>query len=259
MRVHKTTSLSLVTVLAVTAAALTVSFPTAGASTMACGNACTSPSVDSLGTSKVLAASGSSAGSSVVMAAASTTNSEEDWTPELQQQTVAQAAADGVVSSRLAFNYGIDQLLEFQYAPNGKPSDLCLADTSSDAPVNDFTPPVNVPTQSVAIEPCGMTAASLWILDENTETIESNGYTDLINAGYAAEYTYLAPSTEDSSSFTSPFAEPEVLTVNSSGNVVLAPLSELGTVVSSSQLWTSWSSPTNAAVLRAKIAKAHFS
>ncbi len=45
-----------------------------------------------------------------------------------------------------------------------------------------------------------------------------------------------------------------MLTVNGSGKVVLAPLSEIGGVVSATQMWANWASPAQPA-LRAKVAK----
>jgi hypothetical protein len=222
--------------------ATSLSARSAGASTAACGSSCTSPYNQSLGTGEVLAVSGTS----VVLSAASTTNSAEDWTPE-GEGDVANAVAADVVSPRLDMLYSTDQLVEFQYVPDGVPSDECLANTAT------WTGSVYLPTLTVVLAQCGITAQSLWILDASNE---ANGYVDLINAGYAtdtATYPSLG-SGEDSAGFIIPFAEPVVLTVNSSGKVVLAPLSELGGVVSSSQMWADWSSPAQAA-LRAKVAK----
>jgi hypothetical protein len=77
----------------------------------------------------------------------------------------------------------------------------------------------------------------------------------LVNAGYATQNNYSgAVSGNLGDMQTSPFAEPFVLTVNSSGKVVLAALSELGTVVSPTQLWANWSSPAQSQ-LRAQVAK----
>jgi hypothetical protein len=227
---------------------------TAQASTAACGSACTSPTNELAGTGEALAVSGSS----VVMAAASTTNAAEDWTPEVEEQDVSAAAEAGVVSQKLDLNYSNDALVEFQYAPDGVPSDQCVGDTSA----LNSSQTYNNPTLSVALEQCGVTAATLWILDENT-LASGNGYVDLINAGYEAGYTYLAPYTGDSTlagpdPVASPFAEPAVLTV-SSGKVVLAPLSELGGVVSAAQMWENLSPQVESAVrqsvLRAKASK----
>jgi hypothetical protein len=226
---------------AVPASLLSAGAP-AGASTAACGSACTSPSVESLGTGEVLAVSGTS----VVMAAASTTSSAEDWTPQ-QEGDVANAVAAGVVSAKLNMLYSTDLLVEFEYAPAGVPSDECLANTASGPPQTSFY----APTLTVVLAQCGITAQSLWILDASNE---DNGYVDLINAGYESGYSYLDTNADTSGNFTSPFAEPEVLTVNSSGKVVLAPLSEIGGVVSPTQMWASWSSPAQSE-LRAKVAR----
>jgi hypothetical protein len=226
---------ALIVAAAVPAGLLSARF--AGASTAACGSSCTSPSVQSLGTGEVLAVSGSS----VVMSAASTTNSAEDWTPE-QEGDVANAVSAGVMSAKLNMLYSTDQLVEFQYVPDGVPSDECLSNTAA----QPYGYSYYSPTLTVVLAQCGITAQSLWILDADNET---NGYVDLINAGYATLTTYVIPSgyapssSDEGSNFTSPFAESAVLTVNSSGKVVLAPLSEIGGVVSASQMWANWSSP----------------
>jgi hypothetical protein len=218
----------------------------AGASTTACGVSCTSPYNQSLGTGQELTVSGSS----VVMSAASTTNSAQDWTVE-QDGDVSNAVSAGVLPAKLNMLYSTDPVVEYQYAPDGVPSDKCLSNTSTD-PGNDS--PYNVPTLTVVLAQCGLTAQSLWILDASNET---SGYVDLINSGYAATYSYEASNSGTADDLTSPFAEPAVLTVNSSGSVVLAPLSELGGVVSTTQMWASYLA-TDDSSLQAKVdAKGH--
>ncbi len=239
----KKTGVYLATAAVIVAAVVPAGLISAGASTTACGSSCTSPSVESLGTGEVLAVSGTS----VVMSAASTTNSAEDFTVEAEG-TVTAAVDAGVVSSKLMLNYSDSDLVEFQYAPDGVPSDECIADTSEN------TIPTNTPTLTVALQQCGITAASLWIVDQGNAL---SSYDDLINAGYEATYSYLAPDSNTDaapSALTSPFAEPYVLTVNSSDKVVLAPLSELGGVISTSQAWTAYTAPDQSA-LRAAIKK----
>jgi hypothetical protein len=234
-----------------------VSTRSAGASTAACGSACTSPSVQSLGTSEVLTVSGSS----VVMSAASTSNTGQDWTVE-SEGGVPGAVTAGVVSAKLLMNYGNGELVEFQYAPAGVPSDECLANTAAiPYSITDQTDYWYIPTLTVVLAQCGITAQSLWIIDTNNET--SGGYVDLINAGWESEYAYGDDTLETSDTLTSPFAEPAVLTVttstsssgSSTSKVVLAPLSEIGGMVSSSQMWTAYTAPDQSA-LRAQIAKA---
>jgi hypothetical protein len=224
----------------------------AGASTSVCGSMCTSPSAESLGAGDVLTAEGSSAGSSVELSTA-TTSKTTDWTIE-DEEGVPNAVSYGVVSNKLEMLYGDSDLIEIQYAPDGIPSDECMANTSSQLNVGFSNPStVYVPTQSVALEPCGTTAQSLWIIDQNCAL---DTYCDLINAGYETEYTYLAPTSDvvGSSSLTSPFAEPEVLTASSSGALSLAPLAAIGGNVPASQAWTAYTTPDQSA-LRAAIKK----
>jgi hypothetical protein len=228
---------------------------TAGASTTACGESCSSPSVESLGTGQVLTVSGTS----VEMATASSSNSGQDWTPE-EEGDVANAVSAGVLSAKLNMLYSTDTLVEFQYAPDGVPSDDCLAtgtksvtfdvSTTSTTGANSTTAyTVNVPTDSVILTACGLSAQSLWILDGNNET---DGYVDLISAGYATQTTFADAAQPGNFGYESYFAEPAVLTVSSSGNVELAPLSEIGGVVSAGQMWADWSAPAQAA-LRARV------
>jgi hypothetical protein len=223
----------------------------AGASTSVCGDECTSPSVESLGTGDVLTAEGSSAGSSVKLST-STTSETTDWTIE-DEYGVPNAVTAGVVSSKLEMLYADSYLIEIQYAPDGDPTNECLANTASSNTVNDAGPDIYWPTTQVAIEPCGLTAQSLWIIDQNCAP---DTYCDLINAGYEAQISYLSPTstTITSPSLTSPFAEPYVLTASSSGALSLAPLAAIGGNVPASQAWTAYTSPDQAA-LRASIRK----
>jgi hypothetical protein len=244
MRMSKTAIVSLAIGAVMVAAFVPASLPPAGASTTACGSRCTSPSNELLGTGQVLAVANLKNGT-VDMAAASSSNSAEDWSP-LQEGSVTLAAQAGVVSARLDMNYSGDTLMEYQYAPNGTPSDDCLADGYQ------LASPDNLPTTSVTLATCGTTAATLWILDGNG----TNGYIDLINAGYEAAYEYLAPDSVPGAitptpAYASPFAEPAVLTASNSGDLTLAPLSEIGGVVSPSQDWANWSAPGQAQLRQA--------
>jgi hypothetical protein len=230
--------LAMATALAVPVSLLSADGP-AGASTTACGSFCTSPSVQSVGTGQVLTVSGTN----VTMATAGTTNSGQDWSPE-QDGDVANAVSAGVLPPKLNLLYSTDQLVEFQSAPNGVPSDQCLADSFTGSTPLGAALPVNTPTLTVTMAQCGITAATLWIVDANNE---ANGYVDLINAGYEASYSYLGSTGTNASNLTGPFADPAVLTVNSSGKVVLAILSQLGPTVSPTQMWSAWSAPAQAA------------
>jgi hypothetical protein len=261
MRVSKKVGVPLAVVVMV-AAAVCVSLVSAGvparASTTACGPACASPSVESLGTGEVLTAEGSDEGSGVKLAAASTSDTTQDWTI-MSENTVGNAVSAGVLSSKLAMLQNPSTLIEIEYVPGGDPSGLCLADTASAlAAAGGGSSYYETPTTSVALEPCGTTAQSLWIIDINCEL---DTYCDLINAGYETWYNYGAPADPDQDeadgdNLTTPFAEPMVLTASSSGALSLAMLAELGNVVPpADQAWTDYTAPDQSA-LRAALRNA---
>jgi hypothetical protein len=222
----------------------------APASTAACGPSCSSPWNELLGSGEVLAASGSSG---VDMAAASTTSTAEDFTETVELENVQEAAQQGLISAKWELNYSADDLVEFQYAPGGTPKDECIGDLDAGNSPDDT---YYFPTTSVGLVQCGFTTASLWILDNDGS---GNEPCDLINVGYEASYTFMAPynNVEGAESVTSPFAEPYVLTASSGGALDLAPLSELNGNVSTSQEWNGMSPVVQAALkqsaaLRAK-------
>ena len=241
----------------------------AGASTAACGSACTSLSVESEGTSMDLTVTGSaSSGYSVGLAAASDTNTGQDFSP-VAENTVGNDSFYGFVPNKWNVLYSSGYLLEYQFAPGGIASGYCLADGVTQETVV-LTPPdqtdesgiAYVPNTSVTMAPCGISLQTVWMIDPNTQALVGNGYTDLINMGYAVEPKYddtAAASTgalmsPPTSSLVSPFAEPEVLAY-SGGKLVLQQLSEVGSTVSTSQMWTGLTA-SGQPELRAALAKA---
>ncbi len=222
-------------------AVVPVTFQPAGASTTACGSSCTSPVNQSAGTGEALTVSGKTAsGSSVVLATASTTNSAQDWTPE-QEGTVgnAETLAPGVVPSALNMLYSGDTMVEFQYAPDGVPSDLCMGAVA----LYDGTQT----NAAVQLTQCGVSAETLWIIDQND--VSSDGYTDLISAYGLVSCTYSDDVT--SCKETNAFAEPAVLMVSGS-SLETAPLSEIGGDVSATQMWADFLSPAQSSSALAK-------
>jgi hypothetical protein len=79
---------------------------------------------------------------------------------------------------------------------------------------------------------CGTTTATLWAADWNNG--QDGAPTDLINPGYEAQYTFLAPTGSDFGQLASQYSEPAVLTY-SSGSGALAPLAEIGGNVPATQ------------------------
>jgi hypothetical protein len=229
LKLSKPAMVSVAVAAAIAAALVPISRQTAGASTSACGTPCTSPYNMSDGTGEALTVSGTS----VDMATASTTNTAQDWTVEYEQ-TVSTLVSDGLVSNRFMINYSNSPVYQFEYAPGGTPKNLCLADVASDAPVNDYGPPYYMPTLQVTLSQCGTTTATLWAADWNNG--QDGAPTDLINLGYEAQTTFLAPTSSNFGQLTSQYSEPAVLTV-SGNSVALAPLAEIGGVVPATQQW----------------------
>jgi hypothetical protein len=227
VRISRVAVVSVAAATAIAAAVIPVGLQRAGASTSACGSSCTSPYNDQDGTGNVLTVSGTN----VEMAAASSTSTAQDWTPEFIGD-VYQAVEAGLIPSRLNLLYSDASMYEFQYAPGGSPSGECLGNTSTDPGMDS---PYNVPTTSVVLVTCGVTAATLWAVDDQNYG-NVPGYDDLISVGYEEAYTYLAQNSGTADNLTSPFAEPEVLTYSSKG-VGLAQLSEIGGIPSAGQLW----------------------
>jgi hypothetical protein len=235
VKVSKKAAVYCAVVAATTAALVPLSLQSAGAATTACGSACVSPYNELEGTGEALAVSGNN----VVLAAASTTSSAEDWTAVVEGEVSAAVGAD-VVNSKLAYNYGSDSMIELQYAPNGVPSDQCMATPSNMMNIATTTP-------TLILAQCGINATTLWIQDQ---TNASGGYDDLINANGLITCTNVPTGTEpETCTVTNAYAEGAALTANGS-KVEIAALSEVGTVVSQSQMWADFLSPSQSSALK---------
>jgi hypothetical protein len=173
------------------------------------------------------------------MSAASSSSSGQDWTVEAEGGVTAGVSA-GILSSKLMLNYQNSNLVEFQYAPNGVPSDKCLAENLPS------TSELLTTTVPVGLLQCGVSTATLWIVDEGNALSQ---YDDLISANGIGS---CVTSTVTVCSLANAFAEPGALTVSSSGAVSVAPLSEIGGVISQGQAWTAYTAPDQGA-LRAAI------
>ena len=242
------------------AAAVPVGLSPAGASTTACGSPCTSLSVQSQGTSEYLTVGGSSSsGYTLSLAAASTTNTAQDFTP-ISESTVGTAISYGILPERWNLIYSGGYLMEYEYAPGGIPSGQCLADGANadtiEGPLEDgeiLNSTDYEPNTSLTLSTCGVSPQTLWILDTNNE-FDVPGYIDMISAGYTdcPDYNvWYPPQSGVSSNCVTPFSVPEVLTYNSKGQVVLAQLSEIGSNVSSSQMWTGTTALSQTALRKA--------
>jgi hypothetical protein len=257
--------------------------PAVLAATTACGASCTSPVNLGLGTGETptititgsgcpavtaagleSAAGNSSCAISVAMAAASAANAGQDWVA-MEEGTVDKFIADQALSQRLDIQYGSDEVVEFEAAPGGVASNLCLAIVSGAATVRQcggatsvqtdtqtgsqtdnssgsssgsdstnnsvgggivfgstsFSSGSSSSTDNATSSGTGTTTTSTssgtaWILDAGNT---SNGYLDVISGSDQA------------------YSDPLVLTAASGGALGLSSLSEIGGIVTTTQMW----------------------
>ena len=106
-------------------------------------------------------------GQPIILWATSNHDPGEDFTIS-NQGTVADFFKAGLVSSALNLHYSKFRAFEFEYAPDGVGSNLCVGVGSTAA---TGTP--------VALEPCGQSAKTIWVVD-SFDTIKGH-FVPLIN------------------------------------------------------------------------------
>jgi hypothetical protein len=133
----------------------------ADASTGPCGKACLSVFSQEFGSGFVLDVlrQGEKAGQPIILFRTSNSDPAEDFTI-LDQGTVADYYASGLVSEALNNTYAADEGYEVEYSPYGVDSGLCIGVGST---AGDGTP--------VALEPCGSSSKTVWVVDST----DSNG------------------------------------------------------------------------------------
>ena len=147
--------------------------PIAGAASAACGHSCSSLYNQKFGTADVSAVSGGTAApNQAVVLAAAAPSTTEDWTVALQG-TVNDFVSAGLISATLGAHYGTDGAFEFQYTPGDSSTGLCLGIASGPAQGTKVT-----------LQPCGVTARTLWI---NDAADASGGYAPYVS-GNGTQY-----------------------------------------------------------------------
>lgn len=153
----------------------------ASAATPSCGNTCVNLFARLYGPRFVpdVVGQGENVGQPIILAPASSSNPGEDFQVSFQGLVIDFIAA-GLVSPGLSA-YNDKPAFEFEYTPNGAPSGLCMGVGA--VPTN------NTP---VALEPCGVTAKTVWIWNSD-QAITSGAYASLISA--ATETSFSNPYT----------------------------------------------------------------
>lgn len=202
MRLMPTRALAAAAALTAAVVGIALTMSPASAATAQCGSECTSLYPLSYGTSDVLALenpSGTSAstGQAVTIAAASSTNQGEDWLLT-DQGTVADFYEAGLMSAEMNLHWSNDQVYEIDYVPYGDFTGLCFGTTASNG------------SGAVSLQPCGETAATLWVAD----TADASGRAVPLINGNNNNFAY--PYSLTASSPGAQLTSSELLTVNDS-------------------------------------------
>ena len=159
-------------------------------------------------------------GQPIILFRTSNNDAAEDFTIS-DQGTVADFHAAGLVSSALNLHYSTNEAFEFEYAPFGANTGLCVG-TASTA----------VSGTKVSLQPCGVSSKTVWIVDtlDSPFTIS----VPLIN-GSDTNFSHPFVLTYPSSGYPTDMPRPQLFTANLTGESNGAgPI--LGTV-DSNQLW----------------------
>jgi hypothetical protein len=196
-----------VTVLALVGGTVVTVMPGAQAASAACGGSCSSLYSQSFGASQVLAYDSSY--DMVDFAQASNAAPSEDFIAQ-DEGTVSAFAGAGLLSQKLTLHYATDQVMEFQYAPNGVVSGECIAANSG------------IFGNAIALAKCGQANTTLWIVD--TYDAPNSSFTPLIS-GTATSYS----NPQVLTSYPGDQGDPPI--------VGLSALSDSAGVISSSQMF----------------------
>jgi hypothetical protein len=132
--------------------AVTAAAPTASAATTQCGSGCFTFASGEYGETYVSAIqSRMPEQGSVVTLAGSGAYSGEDFV-SLDEGTTTEFWKDGIVSITLAKNWPGYQLYEYEFAPYGQPTNLCIGTAA--AAVNGA---------ELSLQPCGVNDQTLWL------------------------------------------------------------------------------------------------
>ena len=170
-------------------------------------------------------------GQPIILYRTSDTDPAEDFTVSFQG-TVADFFAAGLVSAAVDLHYGAgavgfpnDPAFEFEYAPYGVDSGLCVGVFST-----------AVQGSKVSLEPCGVTSKTVWIADslDSRATVRA-GYVPLIN-GSDTNFSHPFVLSYPSNGYPTDKPRPQLTTTNLTGFSGSFGIPVLGTV-DDNQLW----------------------
>jgi hypothetical protein len=205
---------------------------TASAATPSCGHDCIDIFSRAFGTHHTpnyvldVLRQGAHVGQPIILYRTSNTDPAEDFVPSLQGSTSDFYAA-GLVSSAVALHYGCtsaptvqganihcstlnpgvdDPAIEVEYSPYGVDSGLCVGVAAT-----------AVRGEGVTLQPCGVSAKTVWIVDVNDSPATLNlGYVPLIN-GSDTNFSHPFVLTYPANGFPTDKPRPQLLVSNLTG------------------------------------------
>jgi hypothetical protein len=155
----------------------------ASAATPSCGRNCIDIFSRAFGTHRTpgfvmdVLRQGAKVGQPIILFRTSNTDPAEDFVPSIQG-TTSDFFAAGLVSAAVNLHYGggavgfpDDPAIELEYAPFGVDSGLCTGVAAT-----------ATAKEGVTLQPCGVSAKTVWILDINDSPVTlRGGYVPLIN------------------------------------------------------------------------------
>jgi hypothetical protein len=178
------------------------------------------------------------AGDPIIMYWQSNNNQSEDFVAA-RQGTVAQLNQANLLSNAVTLHYGADYAYEYEYAPYGVDTGLCIG-----------TAAAAVAGSKVSLQSCGASASTVWIVDSFDGRYSSGWYggwyggwwggsdQPLIN-GSDTNFSQPIVLTYPADSYPTNQPRPQLYTTNLSGSTVASNGSRYLSGVSSNQLW-SW-------------------
>jgi len=203
--------------------------PTATAGTPSCGPSCINIFSRQFGTHRSpnfvmdVLRQGMKVGQPIILFRTSNADPAQDFTVAFQGLTSDFFAA-GLVSSAVNLHYGDMPAFEFEYAPFGVDSGLCvgLATTA-------------ISGEGVTLQPCGVSAKTVWVVDvADSPATLNRGYVPLIN-GSTTNFSHPHVMTYPANGYPTDRPRPQIQVRNLTGfSNGFGPI--IGTVIDT-QLW----------------------
>jgi hypothetical protein len=151
---------------------------------------------------------GARIGQPIILFRVANSDPAEDFIPSFQG-TVALAAAAGLVNPQIAFRFADDPAFEYEYAPFGVASGLCVGVAST-----------AFPGEGVTLQPCGVGGKTIWIWDVGVNADDpdalADGYFPQIN-GSDTNFTHPFVLTYPKFGFPTDIPRPQLFVTNLTG------------------------------------------